>query len=216
MSSSQDLSGGRDSNGHVVVTVWFDYTCPHSHIGLGRLNSLSAELAFAIDRRPFLLRPDVPVNGVLGQDRPAEGQRPAGDIPGPRPPLALPGEKPPMEPFSSRSLSTVLIHEATASAREQGRDGEFYLEVAREYWDRGADLGCLYTLRRFAVKAGLDWGAMWPEIESSHHRQWVMEEHRAAVERGVKGVPSYLIGGSMYTGDVSLDVLREAIKEAGA
>ena len=187
----------------VVVTVWFDYTCPHSHIGLRRLETLSGELAFTIDRRPYLLRPGAPI--IRGPDQ--------------RPPLALPGEnsgeKPGAEPFSSRSLSTVLVHEATAFAREQGRDGEFYLEVAGEYWERGADLGCVYTLRRFATKVGLNWDAMWPKLESSHYRPWVMEEHRAAVERGVQGVPSYLIGENMYTGDAALGVLRMAIEGSG-
>ena len=198
----------------VVVTVWFDYTCPHCHIGLGRLANLSGELAFTIDHRPYLLRPDAPINSVLGQNRQAETQSPDRDFPGPRPLQALPGEKPQEAPPFSRSLSTVLVHEATACAREQGRDGEFYLEAAREYWERGVDLGSVYTLRRLAIRAGLDWGAMWPKLESSHYRPWVMEEHRAAMDRGVKSVPSYLIGGNMYTGDVSPEGMRRAIEGA--
>ena len=201
-------------SGNVLVTVWFDYTCPHCHIGLGRLDTLSGELALTIDRRPYLLRPDAPVSGVLGQDRLVEVQSPTHDFPGCRPPLAAPGEKPGAEPFSSRSLSTVLVHEATAFARDQGRDWEFYLEAAGEYWERGADLGSIYTLRRSASKAGLDWGAMWTKLESGHYRPWVLEEHRAAAGRGVKAAPSYLIGGKMYTGDVGLEDLRRAVQGA--
>ena len=45
-------------SGDVVVTVWFDYTCPRSHLGLRRLGTLSGELALTIDRRPYLLRLD--------------------------------------------------------------------------------------------------------------------------------------------------------------
>ena len=33
--------------------------------------------------------------------------------------------------------------------------------------------------------------------------------------RGVKGVPSYLIGGKLYTGDDGLDVMRRAIEGTG-
>jgi predicted DsbA family dithiol-disulfide isomerase len=105
-----------------------------------------------------------------------------------------------------------LVHEATAFAREQGRDREFYLETAGEYWERGSDLGSIYTLRRSASRAGLDWESMWPKLESGHYRPWVLEEHRAAVEQGVKGVPSYIIGGKMYTGDVGIDALRAAVE----
>ncbi|MFB3120115.1 MAG: DsbA family protein [Stenotrophomonas maltophilia] len=201
-------------SGKALVTVWFDYTCPHCHIGLGRLDTLSGEMALAIDRRPYLLRPDAPLNTVLVQERPAQAQSPTQESPGRRPPLAPPGEKPAAEPFSSRSLSTVLVHEATAFAREQGRDWEFYLEAAGEYWERGSDLGSIYTLRRSASKAGLDWETMWHKLESGHYRPWVLEEHRVAVEQGVMGVPSYLIGGKMYTGNVGLDALRRAVEGA--
>ena len=80
----------------------------------------------------------------------------------------------------------------------------------------GADLGSIYTLRRSAIKIGLDWGTMWPTLESGHYRAWVMAEHRAAVERGLKGAPSYLIGGRMYAGVVGLDELRAALEAAGS
>ena len=208
------MPGNPDLSGNVLVTVWFDYTCPHCHIGLGRLDALCGEMALTVDRRPYLLRPDAPLNTVLVQERPVEAQSPTHESPGRRPPLAPLGEKSAAEPFSSRSLSTVLVDEATAFAREQGKDREFYLEAAGEYWERGSDLGSIYTLRRLASRAGLDWESMWPKLESGHYRPWVLEEHRAAVDQGVKGVPCYLIGGKMYTGDVGIDELRAAVEVA--
>lgn len=201
---------------NISVTVWFDYSCPHCHRGLGWLDTLSGEMPLTIDRRPYLLRPDAPLNTFLTQDRATETESPSQAESGRRPPLAPLGTQPVAEPFSSRSLSTVLVHEATAFAKDQGKDRDFYLEVAGEYWQRGADLGSIYTLRRSAIKIGLDWGIMWPTLESGHYRPWVMEEHREAVERGVKVAPSYLIGGKMYPGGVGLDELRAALKEAGS
>jgi len=56
---------------NVLVTVWFDYTCPHCHIGLGRLDALSGEMALTVDRRPYLLRPDAPLNTVLVPPKPS-------------------------------------------------------------------------------------------------------------------------------------------------
>jgi len=199
-------------SGEVVVTTWFDYTCPHSHLGLQRLDTLSEELAFTIDRRPYLLRPDAPITGFLGQSHQAESQPSTWGLSVRRPLISLPEEKPGLEPFSSRSLSTVLVHEATACARELGREREFYLAVAMEYWERGADLESIYTLRMSAIKAKLDWRLMWLKLESGHYRAWVMEEHRAAVDRGVKGVPSYLIGEQLLAGDVSQGELRSALR----
>ncbi|MBU17860.1 MAG: hypothetical protein CL725_09180, partial [Chloroflexi bacterium] len=41
-----------------LVTVWFDYACPHSYHGLSQLEELASVLGFEIDRRPFLVRAD--------------------------------------------------------------------------------------------------------------------------------------------------------------
>lgn len=200
-------------SGNILVTVWFDYTCPHSHVGLGRLDTLSEELPLTIDRRPYLLRPDAPLNSVFVRDRLVE-QPLSQEITGHRPPLKPPGFQSGAEPFSSRTLSTVLVHEATAFARDQCRDGEFYREVAGEYWTRGVDLGSIYTLRKSATRAGLDWDATWVKLESGHYRSWVMDEHQAAVDLGIKAAPSYLIDGAMYTG-VGLAELRKVLVGAG-
>ncbi len=210
------MNGVPELSGNISVTVWFDYSCPHCHRGLAWLDTLSGELPLTIDRRPYLLRPDAPLNTVLAQERATETASPSQTESGRRPPLAPLGAQPAAEPFSSRSLSTVLVHEATAFAKDHGKDREFYLEVSGEYWRGGADLGSIYTVRRSAIKIGLDWSAMWPALESGHYRARVMEEHRVAVERGVKGVPSYLIAGKMCTGVVGLDALRAALEEAGS
>ena len=209
-------NGDPELSGNISVTVWFDYSCPHCHRGLGWLDALSGELPLTIDRRPYLLRPDAPMNTLLTQNRATETRSPSQVESGRRPPLAPLGTQPVAEPFSSRSLSTVLVHEATAFAKEQGKDRDFYLEVAGEYWQKGSDLGSIYTLRRAAIKIGLDWGTMWPTLESGHYRPWVMEEHQAAVQRGLKGAPAYLIGGKMHSDGVGLDALRAALEEAGS
>lgn len=197
--------------GEAVVTIWFDYTCPHCYFGMQRLDTLSGELAFTISRRPYLLRPDAPITGFLGQGRRAVANPVAWGTPGWHPIMGPVQEIPRPDPFSSRSLSTVLVHEATACARELGREREFYQAAAMEYWERGADLGSIYTLRRLASKAQLDWELMWPKLESGQYRSRVIEEHRRAVQQGVKGVPSYLIGGQIYAGDASLEELRSMI-----
>ena len=51
-------------------------------------------------------------------------------------------------------------------------------------------------------------------MEAGHYRQWVLEQHQAAVARGVTGAPAYLIGGNMCAGDADLEQLRSAIRGA--
>ena len=51
-----------------VVTVWFDYACPHSYLGLRQLEELASTLGFDIDRRPFLVRSDSLEEGHVPRD----------------------------------------------------------------------------------------------------------------------------------------------------
>ena len=172
-------------NGSTEVTFWYDYSCPFCYFGLVRLDTLAKELHFSVDRRPYLLRPD---SSVVVETLT------------------------PHEPAIRRSPSTALAHEATAYAKELGLDGQFHHAAAGAYWLAGADLGSLYVLRDLSVACGLDWPMMRQRLESHHYREFVVEEHQAAIRRGVTGTPSYLIGGRMYAGDVSLEALRVAIE----
>ena len=120
-----------------VVTVWFDYACPHSYHGLRQLEESASTLGFEIDRRPFLVRADsveiAPVPSRLADV--AVGSR--------RQPLYRPGEGLVTEPASNRSVSTLAVHAATAYAKERGLDGRFYWSASKEYWEQGTDLGNL-------------------------------------------------------------------------
>ena len=53
-------------------------------------------------------------------------------------------------------------------AKEKGLDGLFFRAASKEYWERGVDLGSLYTLRRISVSVGLDWGDLWPKLSGEH------------------------------------------------
>ncbi len=43
-----------------------------------------------------------------------------------------------------------------------------------------------------------------------------MREYEAAKDKGVGGTPTYMIGGELHGGDVSIDEVREAIRSASA
>ena len=75
------------------------------------------------------------------------------------------------------------------------------------------DLG---VLKGIVDGAGLDWRDLGPRIESGEYRDSVMREYAAAKEKGVGGTPTYMIGGELHGGDVSIDDLREAIRSASA
>ena len=112
-------------------------------------------------------------------------------------------------------MSTLLVHAATACAKEQGLDAAFYWAASKEYWQQGADLGNLYTLRRVAASAGLDWGELWPKLESAGYHGLVLAQHEKATEAGVVEAPSFQIGGKLHSGPMDAEELRAAVRAAG-
>ncbi|MDA0264722.1 MAG: DsbA family protein [Chloroflexi bacterium] len=114
------------------------------------------------------------------------------------------------------SPNTLRAHEATAYAKEQGKDDRFHHLAAAAYWENGADINDLNVLKGVVEAAGMDWPDLAPRIESGQYRDAVIRDYEAAKELGVSGTPTYLIGGELHRGDVSIDELRGAISAASS
>ncbi|MCI0844089.1 MAG: DsbA family protein [Chloroflexi bacterium] len=172
---------------------------------------LAKELSIDVDRRPYLLQPDRPPEGVARRLFDGETETELNDAMKERAKgVNLVMRRPQWSP------NTLRAHEATAYAKEQGKDGEFHHLAAQAYWESGADINDLDVLKGIVEAAGMDWGELGPRIESGQYRETVMREYEAAKEKGVTGTPTYMIGGELHGGDVSIDELREAIKSAAA
>lgn len=112
--------------------------------------------------------------------------------------------------------NTNLAHEATAYAREKGRDGEFHHAAARAYWEHGVNLGDREALQAIAESCALDGEDLSAALDSGRYRQYVLDEHQAAKDLGVFGTPTYRVnGGDTDFGDKSIAQLREMIDKAG-
>ena len=172
---------------------------------------LAKELPIDIDRKPYLLQPDRPPEGVARRLFDGETETELNDAMKERAKgVNLVMRRPQWSP------NTLRAHEATAYAKEQGKDGEFHHLAAQAYWETGADINDLDVLKGIVEAAGMDWGELGPRIESGQYRETVMREYEAAKEKGVTGTPTYMIGGELHGGDISIEELREAIKSAAA
>ncbi len=172
---------------------------------------LAKEMSIDVDRRPYLLQPDRPPEGVARRLFDGETETELNDAMKERAKgVNLVMRRPQWSP------NTLRAHEATAYAKEQGKDGEFHHLAAQAYWESGADINDLDVLKGIVEAAGMDWGELGPRIESGQYRETVMREYEAAKEKGVTGTPTYMIGGELHGGDVSIDELRDAIKSAAA
>tara|TARA_B100001964_G_C14200918_1_gene585754 strand:- start:589 stop:1125 length:537 start_codon:yes stop_codon:yes gene_type:complete len=174
-------------------------------------DELAGELSIQVDRRPFLLRPERPPEGeprrlndgeTEDELSPAMKERAEG--------VGLVMRRPKWSP------NTMRAHEATAHAKAEGKDGEFHHLLAAVYWGSGFDINDLGVLQGVAQAAGIDWGKLGPRLESGAYRDGVLREYEAAKEKDIGGTPTYMIGGELLKGDVSIDDLRDAIKSAAA
>ena len=108
--------------------------------------------------------------------------------------------------------NTNLAHEATAFARDKGKDGEFHHVAARVYWEEGVDLGDKDVLLNIGVECGLDRAELAAALDSGQYRQYVLDEHQAAKDLGIFGTPTYRInGGEPDFGDKSVAEMTEMI-----
>ena len=189
-----------------AVAVWFDYACPPSYHGLRQLEDLASAMGFDIDRRPFLVRA-----GAVENDPSSNVLRdvPDGSL---RRPLYKSGQGSGPEPASNRSVSPLAIHAATAYAKERSLDRAFYWAASKEYWEQGTDLGSLYTIRRLSMSVGLDWGEMWPKLDSGSYQNLVLARHKVASQNGVVRVPSFQIGGRFHSGTIGFEELKAAVR----
>ena len=112
--------------------------------------------------------------------------------------------------------NTELAHQATVYAKQVGLDDQFHHAAAGALWERGANLGELSVIREIAEGVGLDMSVLGPNLESGLYRDVVLEQYEDAKAKGVEGTPTYMIGGELLKGDVSIDGLRSAIQAAGS
>jgi predicted DsbA family dithiol-disulfide isomerase len=164
-----------------------------------------------IDRRPYLLAPERPIDGEPRPLREGETETELNDAWKERAREAgIVMRRPGLSP------NTNLAHEATAYARDKGRDGEFHHAAARAYWEDGVDLGNRQVLLDLGVECGLDVSELGAVLDSGQYRDYVLGEHQAAKDLGVFGTPTYRVnGGEPDFGDKSVAEMTAMI-EGGA
>jgi predicted DsbA family dithiol-disulfide isomerase len=172
---------------------------------------VAQEAAIKIDRRPYLVQPDGPPQGEPRPLRDGETETEVSPAWQERAQAAgLVMRRPQLSP------STILAHEATQYAREQGQDDEFHHAAAKAYWETGADLGDLAVLQELTQASGLDWAELAPRLESGYYRQRVLQEYQDAKDRGVGGTPTYMVGGELTFGDLSVEDLLGLVRRAAS
>ncbi|MBE0429818.1 MAG: DsbA family protein [Thermoleophilia bacterium] len=162
-----------------------------------------------IQWRPFLLRPDMPPEGMElsreYKDDMADARRrlarAAADV-------GLPIAFSDHVPNSRRAL------EATEYAKQQGEGEEFHRAVFAARYGEGSDISEWEVLRQAAVKASLDPDDMERQTGSGRFREDVEVKAGEAREMGIHAIPTFVINDRCrIVGFQPFEVFRRAIEE---
>lgn len=206
----------------------FDTVCPWCYVGKRRFERalrLRPGARAVIDWRPFMLNPDIPVEGIDRDsylDRkfggPGRVQRMHGAV-------ATAGRSEGID-FAfdriRRTPNTLHSHRLIRFARQSGRESEMVEAVYNAYFCRGRDIGSIDELVAIGGELGFAEAEVAAFLYSDAEVTATMNDNARAHRLGVNGVPCVIIDGlyalaGAQEPDILLrliDIAREAEAEA--
>lgn len=179
-------------SGPVHVIVWSDYLCPWCYVAEHRLERVLAQYGddVQLEWRTYLLRPQPDPSRTLEQFRryTQSWLRPAAECDAPR-----------FEPWHSDAgppSHSVPPHLVSKAAAMLGRDAfrRMHCRLLEAYFTESRDITDADTLLTLWTEAGLP-----PEdfarTGDAAVLQQVVDEHNAAVNLGLNGVPAVMLRG---------------------
>ena len=206
---------------NMKIELWSDYACPFCYIGEKRLEKALAEITdgdkIAVEFKSFELDPyadrEVVSSTVerfaakyhLSQEDAAERIEAISDM-GRREGLDF-------RYASTRYTNTFDALRLTKYAQEQGKT-EIITKLFDAYFTKNLELSNHEVLAQIATECGMDEGKVMAVLASDRYAAAVRADEQEAMERGIHGVPYFLINGK-YTasGAQPTAMLKEAIEK---
>jgi predicted DsbA family dithiol-disulfide isomerase len=204
----------------IPITVTSDFICPWCYIGEKRLARALERLPPGIDVQlewlPFELNPDMPPEGM---DRRTYLSRKFGSwqrVEAIQAQIVSAGRGDGAI-FDYAALNwtpnTFLAHRLSWLAQCEGKQRAFVEAALEAYFTHGRDTGSASVLADIASGVGLDREAVASFLSSDGGVQSVRDLERTALERGIRGVPHFNIGGVAMVGAQPAEMILETIIE---
>jgi 2-hydroxychromene-2-carboxylate isomerase len=189
----------------VELPLYFDYACPWAYLGSCRAEAYFAEVGSRIDFRPvYLAQLREPGAGQL----PEMGERKKRNY---RADLLhwaeLCGAEISPEAGKARP-DTRLLLQCALVAKDEGRFRELHYPAYRARWAEAKDVADEEVLRGLLRGAGLDPDATLARARSTELAERLGDDTRAAIARGVFGVPTVFVGDEMFWGNDRFELAR--------
>ena len=168
---------------------------------------MAKEYDIPVEGRAYLLRPDTPKDGLDRPQRPGETADQLSEPLRGQAKEACLIMKPP-----ARTPNTLYALEATEFAQRQGKFLDFHHSAYRAFWEYGEDLGELEVLHKVAHEVGLDADEMVKSLEEKTYAKTVMSQYQEALQYGISGITTFLVGNLLFTGAQPYNIFKSAME----
>ncbi len=184
----------------IKIDVVSDVVCPWCYIGKRRLEKaidiLKDKIDFEVEYHPFELNPDTPKEGInhkeylikkFGSEE--RYQQLANHV------VNVAAQEGLKFNFGDKHISpnTLDSHRLIAFSKLQGKQQEMKEALMNAYFEKGEDLTQNKNLIALATSLGMDSKAVEKFLESSELTEEVKLEEQLNYQRGISGVPFYII-----------------------
>ena len=169
---------------------------------------MSQDYNIAVEGRAYLLRPDTPKEGLLRQARSGETEDELSEPIRSQIREANLIMKPPQV-----TPNTVHALEATEYAQQHGKFMEFHHAAYKAYWEDRKDLGKIEVLAEIAKSVSLDADEMVQCLETRELSNLVMGQYQQALQQGIRGIPTFVVGNLLFTGAHPYDIFKSAMNQ---
>lgn len=189
------------------LSLWFDYSCPYAYLASTHIEALAARTGATLVWEPMLLggvfrAAGTPqnLNAALG---PAKAKHNAADMHRWAArfgvPLTVPAEHP---------RRTVEALRATLLA---GIDPRVIHGLYRAYWVEGRDVADRAVIAAVLDAAGHDGAALVARLDDAAVKEDLVARTARAVDLGVFGAPTTIVGDELFWGQDRLDFVERAL-----
>lgn len=205
------------------IDIWSDIACPFCYIGITQLKSAidkfdhKAELELVY--HSFELDPTAPerADETMSQMLVRKKGLSIGQVVGLLENITTSAKRTGLE-FdlnSAKIVNTFNGHRLAHLASEQGKAGQMMDRLYKAYFTEGLSVADIPTLVKLSVEVGLDEELVRAALESDKYSDAVKADIRMASQRGIRGVPLFVIDGKHEIfGAQGQDAMLKALTQA--
>ena len=192
----------------MTIEIYADFICPWCYISLDRLARLAKERSIHLHWNPYLLRPDIPADGVplssiLPPDRLERAEAAIREV---TQAAGLPLNRPALVP------NTRQAHEVGMLAEANGLDDAYHQATLRAYFAQARNIGDAEVLAEIGEEVGMARDEILETLHTGRYRAEIDRATTDAFEGGIRSVPNFIFAsGKRFSGAQPYEEFLQAV-----